>query len=258
MQTHDSYHRTYQQIQYIPVIKDLRLMAVFLQQNYTKHGLTQEANHLRALECQLDYLLGYKSAVFDFVNAIAGGQTLLVGEGNLSFAVSLANRPKVLPRRMTATTYEPREDLSDSALENASALSRMGAQVIHGIDATKLKTSFNNATFSTIIFQFPHTGTRDAIRGRTANFILVKEFLHSARQILARPGKVVISTVDSPHYRGSFQFFEAAEKAGFLPPTIHRFDPEAFPGYEHTMTNEDGSALSEHDQFSTWVFRVDE
>lgn len=210
------------------------------------------------MEFQLDYLLGYKSAAFDFVSAVAGGQTLLVGEGNLSFALSLANQPKVLPRQMTAATYEPEDDLSDLTQKNAAALSRMGAQVIHGVDATKLKTAFPNATFTTIIFQFPHTGTRDAIRGRTANFILVKEFLHSARQLLLRRGQAVISTVDNPHYRGSFQFFEAAEKTGFLTPTIHRFDPDAFPGYEHTMTNEDGSALSKHDQFSTWVFRVDE
>ncbi|PZP85945.1 MAG: hypothetical protein DI582_04425 [Azospirillum brasilense] len=258
MQTHASYHSTYQRLQYRPVIQDLRLMAKFLQQNYSKHGLTYEVHNLRGLESQLDYLLGYKSAAVDFVTAVAGGKSLFVGEGNLSFALSLAKRPKVLPQQMTVTIHESKEDLSDLAHENAKVLTGLGARVLYGIDATKLHAVFSHQLFSTVIFQFPHTGTRDAIRGRTANFVLIKGFLESARQILARRGQVIISTVDNPHYRGSFQFFEAAEKTGFMPPTIHRFDPNAFPGYEHTMTNEEGSALSEHDQFSTWVFRVDE
>lgn len=64
-----------------------------------------------------------------------------------------------------------------------------------------------------------------------------------------------ISVVDSPHYRGAFQFEEAAKIAGFKPPEIYKFDPNTFPEYEHTMTHQTGSALENHNKFSTFIFK---
>jgi hypothetical protein len=42
---------------------------------------------------------------------------------------------------------------------------------------------------------------------------------------LHQGGKVLISAVDSPHYRGAFQFEEAAYIAGLAPPEFYPFDP---------------------------------
>ena len=62
--------------------------------------------------------------------------------------------------------------------------------------------------------------------------------------------------MEVPHYHGAFQFDQAAEEAGFKPPEMYKFDPSEFPGYIHTMTNEDESALDNHDHFATWVFEL--
>lgn len=98
--------------------------------------------------------------------------------------------------------------------------------------------------------------SRELIEGRNPNFILVRDFLESAAHQLKPGGKVYISAVDSPHYYGAFQFDEAAKTAGFGPPEVYPFDPKDFPGYTHTMTHEDESALDNHDKFATWVFEL--
>jgi hypothetical protein len=69
-------------------------------------------------------------------------------------------------------------------------------------------------------------------------------------------GQVLISAVDNPHYRGAFQFDKAAEASEFFTPDVYPFDPEEFPGYTHTLTHQDGSALDNHETFSTWVFKL--
>lgn len=84
----------------------------------------------------------------------------------------------------------------------------------------------------------------------------MRDFLISSASQLQRGGKVIISAVDSPHYHGAFQFEKAAEIAGFKSPEVYTFDPSAFPGYEHSMTHQAGSALEDLDAFSTWVFRM--
>ncbi len=62
--------------------------------------------------------------------------------------------------------------------------------------------------------------------------------------------------MNNPHYHGAFQFNNAAKIAGFQPPEIYPFDPSEFPGYDHTMTHQDESALDNHDKFVTWVFEL--
>ncbi len=184
------------------------------------------------------------------------GNILLVGEGNLSFARSILNISALVISDMTATTYEDKKSLSHEAKINAAHLQQTGAIVIHGIDATKLADEFNGQKFDTIIFQFPHVGSRDPKYGHNPNHILVRRFLSSVVDILNPSGQVLISSVDTPHYEGAFQFEEAAKFAGYETPTIFPFDPEDFPGYVHANTNDDKSALDNHTKFSTWMFRL--
>ena len=67
---------------------------------------------------------------------------------------------------------------------------------------------------------------------------------------------IPITAVDSPHYQGAFQFEEAAEKTGYSIIGSYPFDPESFPGYSHTNTNDDDSALEKHNEFKTWIFEL--
>lgn len=218
-------------------------------------GLIAEARQLQHIDRELFYLLKQTRKPFDFVGHIAGGNVLLVGEGNLSFALSLTKKNRINPSKITASTFEKASELSDAAIENASKLRAAGATVLYGINAAKLHLTNGNAAFDHIIFQFPHAGSREPIDGHNPNFILVRDFLKSALQKLKRSGAVLISAVDTPHYHGAFQFDEAASIAGYQPPEIYKFDPNDFSGYHHTMTHQDGDALSNHDAFATWLFK---
>ncbi len=217
-------------------------------------GLLQEAEQLQHIDRQLLNLF-YKSGDFNFIAQVASGRTLLVGEGNLSFALELAKHPSVQASQIIATTFEGKNELSNDALANAAKLKNAGATILHNVDATYLKSVFGSWKFDTIVFQFAHTGSREAIEGHNPNFILVRDFLLSAIEQLLPGGVVLISAIDSPHYQGAFQFEEAASIAGFLPPENYPFDLDDFPGYIHTMTNEEESALDADDDLRTWVFK---
>jgi len=217
-------------------------------------GLIDDARKMQHFDKDLAWLL-HKSTKFDFVAEVKG-RTLLVGEGNFSFALSLAKKSQISATKLVATTFEKRRNLSEEATTNVAKLKLKGTMVLYDVDATKLSAVFGSWLFDNIIFQFPHAGSRDAVEGHNPNFILVRDFLVSAKSQLQRGGKVLISAVDTPHYRGAFQFEEAAKIAGFKPPEIYKFDPNAFPKYEHTMTHQNGSALENHNKFSTFIFKI--
>ena len=218
-------------------------------------GFIAEAKQLQRIDWELFYLLKQTRKPFDFIGHIAAGNIILVGEGNLSFALSLAKKNRINPSAITASTFENASELSDAAIENTGKVRAVGATVLYGIDATKIHLAIGNRAFDHIIFQFPHAGSREPIDGHNPNFILVRNFLKSAIRKLKRSGTVLISAVDTPHYHGAFQFDEAASIAGFQPPEIYKFDPGNFPGYHHTMTHQDGDALSNHDAYATWLFK---
>lgn len=191
-----------------------------------------------------------------FLSQIREGNTLFVGEGNLSFALSIAKMPGITASNLFATTYEKVSGLSEEAQQNSEILKQSGVGVINGIDATKLDRSFPRQKFDTIVFQFPNAGSREPEHGRNPNYILIRDFLRSAAFCLAPNGKILITAVDSPHYQGAFQFEEAAEKTGYSILGSYLFDLESFPGYSHTNTNDDDSALEKHDEFKTWIFEL--
>lgn len=184
------------------------------------------------------------------------GNTLLVGEGNLSFAESLLRLPPTAITHITATTFEKEKDLIEGTVVTVRNLRRHGAIVLHGVDATKLEDNIKSCHFDTIIFQFPNVGSRDAKHGHNPNHVMIRKFLRSAAPYLAPSGKILMSVVDNPHYQGAFQFDEAAAFSGYKTPESYPFDPSFFPGYSHTNTNDDESSLDEHNKFATWVFRL--
>lgn len=191
-----------------------------------------------------------------FISQIQQGNTLLIGEGNLSFSLSIAKTPGITKSNLVATTYEKASDLSEEARQNVEILKRSGVSVINGINATKLDRYFPYQKFDTIVFQFPNAGSREPEYGRNPNYILIRDFLKSATSCLMPDGKILITAVDSPHYQGAFQFEEAAEKTGYSILGSYPFDPESFPGYSHANTNDDDSALEKHKEFKTWIFEL--
>jgi 25S rRNA (uracil2634-N3)-methyltransferase len=191
-----------------------------------------------------------------FIARMKTGDILFVGEGNLSFALHIAKMPAVNAAKVTATTYEDEKDISDYTRQNAKVLRIAGAWVEHGVDAANLEKTFPYRQFDTIVFQFPNVGSRLPVEGRNPNFILVRDFLKSAAKRLRREGAVLITAVDSPYYQGALQVDEAAASAGFRKPVAYPFDPLKLPGYSHTNTNDESSAIDGHDKFCTWVFTL--
>lgn len=241
--------------QHIATIYKLGVKNQVLISKCLDYRMFNEVQYLKEIDYQLIKLLG-KTKGFNLVHELTQGPTLLVGEGNLSFALSLSKTKPIQPLHLIATTYESSSELSDETIENARKLKYAGATVIHNVDATTLHSSFGTMHFDNIVFNFPNIASREPLEDRNPNFILVREFLKSASHQLKNNGKVYISAVDTPHYRGAFSFDEAAELAGFHMPEVYPFDPYEFHGYNHTMTHIDEDALENHNSFATWVFSL--
>jgi len=93
---------------------------------------------------------------------------LLIGEGNLSFAIALLQHPPTLlehlpPANIVATTYDTEEECYTKypdAEQNVHVLREKGALVLFSVDATRLeKTSaLKGRAFDRIVWNFPHAG----------------------------------------------------------------------------------------------------
>lgn len=189
-----------------------------------------------------------------FIDRNQKHRSLFVGEGNLSFSLSLAKHSPALASRILASTYENKRHLSQETADNALRLHQLGAKIDHDVDATCLEKYYPCRKFDKIIFQFPHTGTREPKRGRNPNFSLIRQFLRSAYKLLSASGVVLISAVDSPHYQGAFQFEETAKLANFEMADFYSLDPALFSNYNHKNTHNEETGLEGHGNFGTWVF----
>mmetsp|Transcript_2873 Transcript_2873/g.7259 ORF Transcript_2873/g.7259 Transcript_2873/m.7259 type:complete len:359 (+) Transcript_2873:60-1136(+) len=124
----------------------------------------------------------------------AGGGTLIVGDGNLSFASSMACL--AADATIVATTFESVENFQTnfaSSSKRVQALREKGVRVFHGVDATNLAGTLlapDAADFSTIIFQFPQHPDRRKINKHRE---LLRGFFASACAKLSANGKVVVS-----------------------------------------------------------------
>ncbi len=192
---------------------------------------------------------------FDYLSSIERGKILLVGEGNLSFAASLASRAGRLASKIVATTFEAETEWQTQTADNAKRLRRYGAVVRGAVDATKLEEVFSKADFGMIAFQFPNVASREPLYGRNPNHILIRRFLRSASEYLSSGGKIVITTVNSPYYDGVFDMEGAARSSGFAKPAAHPFRFREHPGYSHVNTQtQDESAVEKETNFVTFVF----
>lgn len=179
------------------------------------------------------------------------GSILFVGEGNLSFSKSIAMNPLIKVNKMISTTYENKGSLSKETIKNANFLKLKGAKVKHGVDAKRLEENFQEK-FDTIVFQFPNVGSREPKYGQNPNHIMIRKFLNETTSMLLENGKVLITVVDSPYYKGAFKFDNIE---GYQKPAVFPFVSQQFIGYNHVNTNDDDSALEGHRRFVTYVFR---
>ncbi|VTU01421.1 na-ca exchanger integrin-beta4 : Outer membrane adhesin like proteiin OS=Anabaena cylindrica (strain ATCC 27899 / PCC 7122) GN=Anacy_4636 PE=4 SV=1: Cna_B: PKD: Calx-beta: Calx-beta: PT-HINT: DUF2431 [Gemmataceae bacterium] len=171
---------------------------------------------------------------YDIVSEAAKGTTLLVGEGNLSFSVSLASKPGVDPHNLTPTTYEDEAAAPDGADRNAATLVHLGAKVKFDVDATNLAASYGGAKFHAIVWNFPLR--KAATRGQVtpANQSLIADFFRSAAGQLSNDGMVMVTLIDG--YFGRWKVGQAATAAGLTLVDESQFDLKQFSGYKPVTT----------------------
>ncbi|MCZ6925693.1 MAG: DUF2431 domain-containing protein [Rickettsia endosymbiont of Ixodes persulcatus] len=129
-------------------ILEVQINILNLKLPQVKLGYYRHNTELKALVSALLTLLK-RITKYNFIPRINSGDSLLVGEGNLSFSVSLMKKLQQLPRCITST-YEDYDDLSEAAQLNAYKLRKFGINVLHNVNATKLHKTFNHNSFDTI------------------------------------------------------------------------------------------------------------
>lgn len=205
---------------------------------------------------RLVVLLEQKRRPFDFAAMTRIGKCVFVGEGDLSFARALARDAKSCAEHIIATTFEAERSVCPAGRRNARSLSDLGAKVLHGVDARHLDDRNLPAMAELIAFQFPNTGTRRSVHGRTDNHILLRRFLRAAASRLKLTGRIAVTLVNSPHHLGAFDPTSAAEWAGCEVVEVLPFYRSAWSGYGHVNTNDASeSALAKYRSCSTWVFK---
>ncbi|RIA86345.1 hypothetical protein C1645_727126 [Glomus cerebriforme] len=176
---------------------------------------------------------------------------LLLGEGNFSFAHSLAKNILHTGHFITATCFDSEKILNekyDDAKDHIKSFIESGGQVIYEVDATQLEKCklLKDKRFDKIVFNFPHAGLgiKDQDRNILSNQKLIQAFFNSAIPFLSskslysdtNDGEIHITTKTGEPYN-QWNIKKLAKSTGQLAikETID-FIPNQYPGYEHRRT----------------------
>jgi hypothetical protein len=212
-------------------ILELRIRILYLYTKFVKQKNSTYIKEICPISQELDFIIKSLKQ-FNFIERINSGSSLFVGEGNFSFTSTLIKKCNKLPD-LIASTYETLSELSEITKNNAKLISNTGIPLMYGVDATKLYNYFSKDSFDTIVFQFPHSGSRELVNGLNPNYVLVYDFIKSSLCILRKNGVILITIVDNDFYNNIFQLETIAKKLGIMKPIKYIFDPQEYSGYEH-------------------------
>lgn len=163
----------------------------------------------------------------DVNGRVRGSKTLLIGEGNFSYARSLVKNDMIDPQDLVATAYE-RDMLADAA-ENIAYLQSRGVSVLHGVDARQLHNMPELGQFDNIQWNFPHSGSNRI----DVNQRLLDDFFASTSPRLTPEGTVTVTLKNGKPY-SSWGIQNQAENQGFR--LIEQSPFEQIQGYTHRQT----------------------
>ncbi|KAL0853232.1 hypothetical protein Bca101_058384 [Brassica carinata] len=167
-------------------------------------------------------------------------QILLVGEGDFSFSCSLATRFRSASNICASSLDSYADDVVrkyKKGRSNLDTLKRLGASLLHGVDATKLQLHphLNCRRFDRIIFNFPHAG----FHGKETDSSLIKKhrelvfgFLHGASHMVRTNGEVHVSHKNKPPFC-HWKLEELASKCSLALTQCVAFEKSEYPGYEN-------------------------
>ncbi|XP_056173036.1 uncharacterized protein LOC115692219 isoform X1 [Syzygium oleosum] len=174
---------------------------------------------------------------------------LLVGEGDFSFSSSLASAFGSASN-VTATSLDHYDALIrkyKKAKSNVGKLKKLGASLLHGVDATGMKDhpDLRVRKFDRIIFNFPHAG----FHGKENNVQLINMhrelvygFFWNASQMLRADGEVHVShKTEAPYCYWKLEQLASWNSLKLTDQTA--FESKNYPGYHHKRG--DGSRCDE-------------
>ncbi|CAH9083704.1 unnamed protein product [Cuscuta europaea] len=150
---------------------------------------------------------------------------LLVGEGDFSFAASLA-AAFGSASNLTATSLEYKRDLKKAfkkAIDNIQELQSKGCNVWHGVDATVMASHpcLKNMVFDRIVFNFPFAVLPKEKRGNLHHQTVLKKqqslvvkFLENGKKMIGKNGEIHI-THRTDGFFGAWRIKFLASKHGF-------------------------------------------
>ncbi|XP_044467981.1 uncharacterized protein LOC123197710 [Mangifera indica] len=166
-------------------------------------------------------------------------QILLVGEGDFSFSLCLA-LSFGSPSNICASSLDLYDMLISKykkAKSNLQTLEKLGACILHGVDATKMKLHphLQMRKFDRIIFNFPHAG----FHGKEENVLMIKMhrslvqgFFRNASCMLRAGGEVHVSHKTTGPFC-SWNLEELACRNSLLLIECVSFKIEDYPGYNN-------------------------
>ncbi|XP_020255312.1 heavy metal-associated isoprenylated plant protein 41-like [Asparagus officinalis] len=190
-------------------------------------------------------------------------QILIVGDGDFSFSLSLAYAFGSA-FNIVATSKDSYVSVLKKykrAKSNLQCLKELGATILHGVDATKMKyhTELRMQKFDRIVFNFPHAGFKgkeDNMRVMNLHKKLVNGFFKNASRMLRPYGEVHVShKVEHPFHKWNLE--ELASKSSLIMIECTNFSIEDYPGYNNKRG--DGSRCDQPFRLGecrTFMFRI--
>ncbi|KAK7301871.1 hypothetical protein RJT34_12747 [Clitoria ternatea] len=166
-------------------------------------------------------------------------QILLVGEGDFSFSLSLANSFGAADN-IVATSLDSYDDVTKKykhAKSNIDDLQKLGARLLHEVDATKMKlhSDLKMRRFDRVIFNFPHAG----FHGKENDMLLIKMhkdlvlgFFKNATHMLRANGEIHVSHKTTGPFR-NWNIEKLATQNLLTLIECADFNKEDYPGYNN-------------------------
>ncbi|CAD5315663.1 unnamed protein product [Arabidopsis thaliana] len=167
-------------------------------------------------------------------------QILLVGEGDFSFSHSLATLFGSASN-ICASSLDSYADVVvrkyKKARSNLKTLKRLGALLLHGVDATTLHfhPDLRYRRFDRVIFNFPHAG----FHGRESDSSLIRKhrelvfgFFNGASRLLRANGEVHVSHKNKAPF-SEWNLEELASRCFLVLIQRVAFEKNNYPGYEN-------------------------
>nr|GMC53663.1 heavy metal-associated isoprenylated plant protein 41-like [Ipomoea batatas] len=184
---------------------------------------------LQQQECEEKWLMHYSSL----------HQILLVGDGDFSFSLCLANSFGSASNILASSldSYDEVTKKYKDAKSNLEKLQHLGATILHGVDAIKMKlhTDLRMRKFDRIIFNFPHAGfhgKEDNVRLIQMHRELIRGFFRNASGMLRAYGEIHVSHKTNKPFC-HWNLAELASKSSLVLIGCVDFNNADYPGYNH-------------------------